>query len=142
MTLDKVPVGSKVKIKNIFESNIKHRLLGMGLIPNTIIEVVHTSPMGDPRAYRVFNKLITLRNTEASKIEVEFLEDYIPLSAVSEGEYIVSGFLGGHRFLRKVANLGLKTGLKITLKNSVVYINGKKIALGHGMKEKIFLRRL
>lgn len=142
MTLDKVPVGAKVKVININNSPIKHRLLGIGIVPNSLIEVVRGSPLGDPRVYRVFNKLISLRNSEASSIEVEFLNDYIPLSLASDGEYIISAFSGGQQFLKKISLLGLNVNSNISIKNGEIYFKGKKINLGHGMKEKIFLRRL
>ncbi|MBO8160154.1 MAG: FeoA domain-containing protein [Thermosipho sp. (in: Bacteria)] len=144
MTLDKVPIGIKIKIKNILDTPIKQRLLGIGLIPNSIVEVVNSSPMGDPRVYRVFNKLITLRNSEASQIEVELLEEYIPLTLAPDGEYIISNFIGGSRFLMKMRNLGLSIGTKVKILNNSLYIikNNKHISLGHGMKEKIILRRI
>ncbi|MCD6105191.1 MAG: FeoA domain-containing protein [Thermosipho sp. (in: Bacteria)] len=141
MTLDKAPVGSKVRVVNISDSPIKHRLLGIGIIPNSIIEVVHSSPMGDPRVYRIFNKLISLRHSEASNIEVELLDDYIPLSHAPDGEYIITSFLGGFNFKKKMFSFGLQIGSKLTVKNGEVFHNNNKIFLGQGMKEKILLRR-
>lgn len=141
MTLDRVPVGSKVRVINISDSPIKHRLLGIGIIPNSIIEVVHSSPMGDPRVYRIFNKLISLRHSEASNIEVELIDDYIPLSIAPDGEYVISSFLGGSNFKKKIALFGLQIGSKLTVKNGEIFHNNNKIFLGQGMKEKILLRR-
>jgi ferrous iron transport protein A len=142
LTLDKIPECVKVKILSIKDSKIRNRLLGLGLIPESIVEVVRTSPMGDPRMYRVFNKLISMRNSEASTIEVVLLDDSIPLSLANDGEYEVVKVCGGKRFIYKISRLGILPGKIIQIKNSEIFVDNSKIHLGEGMKNKIILRRI
>ncbi|ANQ52962.1 MULTISPECIES: FeoA family protein [Thermosipho] len=141
MTLDQVPECTKVKILSIMDSNIRNRILGLGIVPGSVVEVVRTSPMGDPRMYRVFNKTISLRNSEANLVEVELLNDSIPLIFASDGEYIVEKLCGGRMFRVKVEKLGVSVGVKLKISNGELYIHEKKVVIGSGMKRKIILRR-
>lgn len=50
---------------------IRQRLLDLGFVPNTEIEVIRRAPLGDPIECRVANYKVALRNTEADLIEVE-----------------------------------------------------------------------
>lgn len=51
---------------------ILRRLLEMGLLEGSAVEVVHEAPFGrDPIAVRVRGSLIALRRNEANLIEVE-----------------------------------------------------------------------
>ena len=71
-SLDKCNLGDKVVIKKINASNsIKRRLLDIGLIPGTIIEIVLKSPSGDPFAYNIRGSLISLRKEDTKNIEVD-----------------------------------------------------------------------
>ncbi len=47
------------------------RLLEMGLLPGTEVEMVRLAPLGDPLEIRVRGYLLSLRREEASAIEVE-----------------------------------------------------------------------
>lgn len=51
----------------------RRRLLDLGLIADTCVEVLLKSPAGDPTAYRIRGAVIALRSEEASKILVESL---------------------------------------------------------------------
>lgn len=46
------------------------RLLEMGLLPGTEIEVVRLAPLGDPMDIRLRGYHLTLRKDEAARIEV------------------------------------------------------------------------
>lgn len=53
-------------------NDIRRRLLEMGLLEGSRVEVVHEAPFGrDPIAVRVRGSLIALRRSEANYIEVE-----------------------------------------------------------------------
>ncbi|MFZ5646883.1 MAG: FeoA family protein [Bacillota bacterium] len=52
------------------EGLIRRRLMDLGLVPGTRVEVLRASPLGDPRAYRIRGAVIALREDEASKIIV------------------------------------------------------------------------
>lgn len=142
MTLNQIPECTKVKVVSIKNSEIQNRLLGLGLVSGAIVEVVRTSPMGDPRMYRIFNKLISMRNSEARTIEVELLDDYIPLIFAKDGIYKVSELCGGRRFFNKMSLLNINIGTVIEIKNGNIIVNGSIINLGGGVRKKIILRRL
>jgi len=71
-TLDKMKLGSEKIVKSInCDSNIKRRLLDLGLIPGTKIISLFKSPLGDPVAYDICGSVIAIRSEDASRIEVE-----------------------------------------------------------------------
>jgi len=53
----------------------RRRLLDLGFVNSTEIMVHFSSPMGDPRAYRIKDTLIALRSETAAKIIVQLDED-------------------------------------------------------------------
>ena len=70
MTLKDAEIGSTVRIDSIEESEITQRLMTMGLIPGTRIEVLRSAPLGDPIAIRVRAYNLALRKDDAEKITV------------------------------------------------------------------------
>lgn len=70
--LNSISVGNKCKVKELVsEGLIRRRLLDLGLIQDTIVEVVQTSPFGDPVAYLIRGTVIALRSELAEMILVE-----------------------------------------------------------------------
>jgi DtxR family Mn-dependent transcriptional regulator len=49
----------------------RRRMMDLGILPGTPIEVEMTSPSGDPTAYKVRGTLIALRDEQARLIQVE-----------------------------------------------------------------------
>jgi DtxR family Mn-dependent transcriptional regulator len=49
----------------------RRRMMDLGILPGTIIEVEMTSPSGDPTAYKIRGALIALREEQAQLIQVE-----------------------------------------------------------------------
>lgn len=71
MTLDELSVGGKAVITAVGgEGALRCRLLDMGLIPRTEVEVKKVAPMGDPIEIRVRGYELTIRKEDAAKIEV------------------------------------------------------------------------
>ncbi len=71
MTLDKLPVGTSAVITAVGgEGALRCRLLDMGLIPHTRVTLQKTAPMGDPIQIRVRGYELTIRLSDAAKIEV------------------------------------------------------------------------
>ncbi len=71
MTLDKLKAGSKGIIKSIGgEGALRRRLLDMGLTPNTPVMVRKVAPMGDPIELHLRSYELTIRQDDASKIEI------------------------------------------------------------------------
>jgi ferrous iron transport protein A len=53
------------------EPELTQRLMEMGLLEGSVVEIVHEAPFGgDPVAIRVRGSLIALRRHEANQIEV------------------------------------------------------------------------
>lgn len=76
--LDQLEKGQKAMIFSVQgnpnSSGLKHRLLEMGFLKGSSVELVHVAPFGgDPIAVRVRGGLIALRKSEASLVEVEVL---------------------------------------------------------------------
>lgn len=60
----------KKQIKNVIGPEAG-RLLEMGLLPGTSIEVIRSAPLGFPIEVKVKGYMLTLRKAEAKCIEVE-----------------------------------------------------------------------
>lgn len=71
-TLCDIRPGCKARI-HCHHSNgaIRQRLLDLGFVPESIVDVVRCAPLGDPIECKVANYCVTLRKSEASLIEVE-----------------------------------------------------------------------
>lgn len=52
----------------------RRRLLDLGFVPGTVVTVDMTSPLGDPRAYRLRGTLVALRQDQAQWVRVQPLE--------------------------------------------------------------------
>jgi Fe2+ transport system protein FeoA len=75
MTLEELPIGHKAVITAVGgEGALRCRLLDMGLIPRTKVEVRKVAPMGDPIEIRVRGYELTIRKEDAGKIEVTEVE--------------------------------------------------------------------
>ena len=71
-TLDEVELNREVQVKKVnCSSNIKRRILDLGMVEGTKIKPVFKSPLGDPTAYEVRGSLISLRKEESRNIEIE-----------------------------------------------------------------------
>lgn len=71
MTLDKAAIGARVKITKVGgEGELRCRLLDMGLIPGTVVQVQKVAPMGDPIEIHLRGYELTIRKEDAAQIEV------------------------------------------------------------------------
>ena len=50
---------------------IKRRMMDMGLVPGSEVQVVRVAPLGDPVEFTVKGYSLSLRKSEASNIQVE-----------------------------------------------------------------------
>ena len=73
--LDEMKEGEKGRIKSIEGSSIKRRLMDMGIIRNSKIEVIRKAPLGDPIEFSIRGYNLTLRKNEAKDIIVEVEND-------------------------------------------------------------------
>jgi len=72
MTLNDIKPGELAVVKTLScTGDTRRRLLDMGLVENTLIECVGTSPCGDPCAYLVRGAVIAIRSQQCDCIQVE-----------------------------------------------------------------------
>jgi len=73
-TLDQLKKGDRAKILDIAgDDGISIRLMEMGLTEDEEIQLVGFAPLGDPIEFLIRGYHLSLRATEASRIEVELL---------------------------------------------------------------------
>lgn len=71
ITLDQISVGAAAAIVDIDgERHFARRLMEMGLVAGTPLEVVRWAPFGDPIEIQVRGYSLTLRRSEARSIRV------------------------------------------------------------------------
>lgn len=67
--------GDLIKIDHLtIQGVMRRRLLDLGFVPGSVVEVQRKSPLGDPTAYRVSNTTIALRKEESQKIHGELVQ--------------------------------------------------------------------
>ena len=71
MTLKDGKTGMVIKIVLIDVSDLKQRMMTMGLIPGTKVTVLRSAPLGDPIAIGVRSYNLALRKADAERIEVQ-----------------------------------------------------------------------
>ncbi len=71
MTLRDGTTGMNLKISEIGDFALKERLMTMGLIPGTKVQILRSAPLGDPIAIRVRSYNLAIRKADAEKIAVE-----------------------------------------------------------------------
>ena len=71
LPLSALTVGQKGKVDSLLvDGMLRRRLLDLGCVPHSTIEVIRVSPAGDPTAYLIRGSLIGLRKNEANQILV------------------------------------------------------------------------
>ena len=76
LTLSEMPTGSKcVIVKVNGHGGLRHRLMELGFVKGETVTVIKNAPLMDPVEYQVMQAHISLRRSEADKIEVVRLAD-------------------------------------------------------------------
>ncbi len=117
MTLRDLSIGNSAKIIHVGgEGALRQHFLDMGVIPGAIVTVVKYAPMGDPVELKIHGYELTLRLSEAEKIEIEQIagkdaeeEEYVELKSVSH-----PGLGEGGKFHDKKHENPLPAGEKLT----------------------------
>lgn len=69
--LNTIQPGKRVKIRcHHAKGSVRQRLLDLGFVPGSSIDMVRRAPLGDPIQCKVANYNVTLRRSEAALIEV------------------------------------------------------------------------
>ena len=70
-TLDELPIGESAVVHRVAcQRRVGRRLMEMGLLPGTRIEMVRRAPLGDPLEVRLRGYLLSLRRAEASGVSL------------------------------------------------------------------------
>ena len=75
MTLKDGKTGMSLRVDKVGDSELKQRLMTMGLIPGTRIKVLPSAPMGGPMAIGLRSYNLALRRADAEKIEVTEIKE-------------------------------------------------------------------
>ncbi len=69
--LNDLPLGETAKVKQLLPcSEMRRRLLDIGLIPGTLVECIGKSPSGDPRAFLIRGTVIAIRSEDCRNIQI------------------------------------------------------------------------
>jgi len=68
-TLDTLAPGTSGTVTG-FRGDLPARLLEMGLVPGTTVEVIRLAPLGDPMELKVRGFLLSVGKAEAAHVEV------------------------------------------------------------------------
>lgn len=75
-TLDRVPFRGAATVLSLgCEGMERRRMLDLGLVPGTRVEVALRNPLGDPTGYRVRGAVVALRRAQARCIRVMLEEE-------------------------------------------------------------------
>ena len=75
-TLNELKAGEKCIVEKVeTSSDIKRRLMDLGVVKNAEIECALISPGGDPKAFYIKGALVALRNDDSSKITVRVFDE-------------------------------------------------------------------
>ncbi len=74
LTLDQLMKDQTAEVAELNSAGAdRRRLMDLGILPGTRIEVEMRSPLGDPTAYRVRGSVIALRRRQAQNIVIRLL---------------------------------------------------------------------
>ncbi len=75
MTLNELEPGKFGKVVKLNETgSLKYRMIDMGIIPGTVIFMRRTAPLGDPIQINLKGYELSIRKSDAKKIEIVKIE--------------------------------------------------------------------
>jgi ferrous iron transport protein A len=148
--LNELQPKEKGKVVKVWgEGSIRRRLVDMGFVTGSDVQVERVAPMGDPVEIKIKGYHLTLRKEEAANVEVEVegqAARLVPLVMVKPGETVrVVSITGGQGFSRKLSDMGLLSGASIKMVNNgghgqvIIELGGAEVALGQGVARKIMV---
>ena len=96
---------------------IRRRLLDMGVVTGTDVEILRVAPLGDPVELKIKGYDLALRKEEADKIQVEVTEGILARAATGD-IVIISAVKAGWGLQRRLADLGLTPGTEVRIISS------------------------
>ena len=126
--------------------DIRRRLLDMGVVTGTEVEVERVAPLGDPVQIKIKGYSLALRKKEAEKIQVEVTEG--ALAGIEAGEtVVVTSVRAGWGLQRRLGDMGIIPGTQLRVVRGgqpgqiVLEVRGSRLALGHGVANKILVKQ-
>jgi len=84
-TLDELPVGAEGTVVAVrCERAVARRLMEMGVLPGTRVEVVRVAPLGDPIQLRLRSYSLSIRRREAAGIVLQDVREAATAPAAAE----------------------------------------------------------
>ena len=74
-TLAELKIGERAEIVGFTDALLSLKLLEMGCLPGSEIEMTHLAPFGDPLAIKVSGYTLTMRKDEAATIQINILNN-------------------------------------------------------------------
>lgn len=91
MTLGDVPVGTSVTVTSVGgEGAFRRRLMELGVLPGTRVDLVRVAPLGDPIELRVRGCALSIRRVEAHAIVVALTPSKLESSAAAGAHDVVA----------------------------------------------------
>lgn len=76
MSVSELKPGQRGRVTQVnAQGAIRQRLLDMGVLPDTLVEVERVAPTGDPLWIKLHGSQLALRKSEASAVRVSMLTD-------------------------------------------------------------------
>lgn len=70
--LDQLPVGDTARVRAVHgEDELTVRLLEMGLLPGVEVTIIGRAPLGDPLEFELRGYRLSVRQSEAARVEIE-----------------------------------------------------------------------
>lgn len=71
-TLAELPLGRRARVRGLSgQGALRRRLMEMGVLPGTEVEVVRVAPLGDPLEVRLRGYSLSIRREDARIVQVE-----------------------------------------------------------------------
>ena len=75
LTLSRLDIGQAGVVRGLRATGlVRRRLLDLGFCPGTVIDVVRSSPLGDPICYRLKGSAVALRRQDAADVLVDLYD--------------------------------------------------------------------
>jgi ferrous iron transport protein A len=80
-TLAQLAIGSRAKVARVDGADeLACRLMEMGLTPGVELRVVGVAPLGDPLELEVRGYRLSVRRSEAARVQIQMTNDQIPMT--------------------------------------------------------------
>ncbi len=96
MNLSELPLGAIAAVTRVGGTgSFRRRLMELGLVPGTRVEVRGVAPLGDPLELLVRGASLSIRRSEALSVEVAALADSQPVGQRLGPELVATGCARG-----------------------------------------------